>query len=74
MYISVRVQTGAKRERIEETGKGRLNIAVRERAERNVANRRVLELVAAHFGVPKTKVRLISGHMAPAKLFSIADE
>lgn len=71
MYISATVRTEAKREHLEQTKKGRLKIAVREAAERNQANRRVLELVAAHFGLPKGKVRIISGHTSTAKIFSI---
>jgi len=71
MHISVRVQAQARKERVEEAGKGRLKIAVKEPAERNLANRRVYELVAAHFGIPRGKVRLVSGHTSPAKIFDI---
>ncbi len=71
MYISVRVQAGAKREMVKEAKKGRLLMAVKEPAERNQANRRALELVAAHFKIAKNKVRLVSGHTSPAKVFSV---
>lgn len=71
MYISVRVLAGAKAERVEELPKGRLKIAVKEPAKQNLANRRVLELVAKHAGVPKAKVKLISGHRSPSKIFSV---
>ncbi len=71
MYVSVRVMAGARRESVEELKNGRLKISVKEPAEQNRANRRALELVAAHFHVLKSRVRLISGHTAPSKLFSI---
>lgn len=71
MYISVRVQTDARKETIEEVQKKRLKIAVKEPAERNLANHRVRELIAAYFGVSLGKVRLISGHKSPSKIFDI---
>lgn len=74
MYISVHVSAGAKRESVESLPKGRLKITVKEPAERNLANKRVRELVAAHFLLPLNKVRLISGHTSPAKIFDIEVE
>lgn len=71
MYVSVHVSAGAKRESLEELPKGRLKISVKAPAERNLANHRVRELVAAHFLLPLHKVRLISGHTSPAKIFDI---
>lgn len=71
MYISVRVQANAKREAVETSAHGRLSISVKEPAERNLANRRVRELVAEQTGAPLKKVRLISGHTSPAKIFAI---
>ena len=71
MYISVRVVAGAKVEKVEELPKGRLKIWVKEPAKQNLANRRVVELVAAHFNLAQNKVRLISGAHQPAKLFSV---
>ena len=46
-------------------------ISVREAAERNLANGRVLELVARHFKLPVGKVRIISGHHSPSKILSV---
>lgn len=71
MYVSVRVLAGAKEERLKEQANGRLSVAVKEPAERNLANRRVLALVAAHFGVPLNKVHLVSGHHSPSKILDV---
>ncbi|MEK7068677.1 MAG: DUF167 domain-containing protein [Patescibacteria group bacterium] len=71
MYISVRVLAGAKKESVEEVRAGRLRVAVKEPAKQNLANRRVLALVAAHFGIAVNKVRLVSGHTSPSKIFSV---
>ena len=45
--------------------------SVKEKAERNMANTRVRELVAEHFGVPVGKAKLVSGHHSPSKIFSV---
>jgi len=70
MYVSVRVVAGAKKEKVEHTGE-RLKISVKEPAQRGLANRRVRQLVAAHYKLTLTKVRLISGHTSPSKIFSV---
>ncbi len=71
MYISVRVVAGAKEEGVEALTKGRLKISVKEPAKQNLANRKVLSLVAKHFKLSVAKVRLISGHHTPSKIFSV---
>ncbi len=71
MYVSVRVVAEAKHEKVEELKAGRLRVWVKEPAQQNLANRRVLTIVARHFGVASKNVRLVSGHTSPAKIFSI---
>jgi uncharacterized protein YggU (UPF0235/DUF167 family) len=71
MYIRVRVQAGAKNEAITLKKEGWYAVAVREPAERNLANTRVRELLAAELSVPVSAVRLIGGHTSPSKVFSI---
>ena len=73
MYIKVRVTPGAKKELVTEIAKNRFAIAVKEPAENNLANRRVLELVAEQFSVRVAQVRLVSGHRSQSKIFSIPD-
>lgn len=74
MYIQVRVTAGAKKELIEKVGENRLRISVKEKTERNQANRRVQALVAEYAGVPVKQARLINGHTSRTKLFSIINE
>ena len=74
MYIKVRVIAGAKKERIEEKDAETLLISVKEPAERNLANGRVLELLADWFKVRVQDVRLVSGHHSPSKIVSIPDQ
>lgn len=72
MYIRVRVHAGAKKEVFEKDGDVLL-VSVKEPAEQNLANVRVLELVAKHFGILPKQIRIISGHHSPTKLLSLPD-
>lgn len=70
-YARVRVNPGAKRESIIATDGKSFSISVREPAERNLANNRVRQILAEHFGVVVGKVKLIAGHRSPQKVFDI---
>lgn len=71
MYIKVRVVAGAKKEKFEQVSKDHFKISVKEKAERNMANDRLRELLSEHFSIGKGKIRLISGHHSPSKIFSV---
>ena len=60
-----------KKESLVEKSKDYFEISVREKAEQNMANVRVLELVAMHFGIEKNRTRIINGHKHPNKLIFI---
>lgn len=74
MYIKVRVAAGSKKELLKKVSDDGFEVSVKEPAERNLANRRVLELVARHFSVPTGKVRIISGHHSPGKILDVGLE
>jgi uncharacterized protein YggU (UPF0235/DUF167 family) len=73
MYIHVIVTAGMKKESFKKKSKDHFEISVKEKAERNMANNRVLELVAEHFNVSKNKVRIVNGHRHPSKLLVIEE-
>jgi len=70
-YIHIKVIAGAKRESFKQKSADHFEISVKEKAERNEANNRVLELVAEYFKVPLNKVRIVNGHHHPSKLLVI---
>lgn len=71
MYIKVKVNPNAKKEKLEKKSDELFEISVKEKAKQNMANERTREIIAEHFGIIKGKVRIISGHRSPSKLFSI---
>ena len=69
MLIKIHVTTDAKKESVVKLADDRYDIAIREPAEDNRANERILVLVRNIY--PETRIRLVSGHHAPAKIISI---
>lgn len=74
MYIRVRVVAGVKKEKFAQTSDDHFEIWTKEKAERNMANKRVLALIAQHFAVPVGKVKIVNGHHHPTKLLSVEIE
>ena len=71
MYIKVRVTPDAKRETVEQDSPDHFTVSVKEPAEQNRANKRVIALMAEHFHLPTGKVRIISGHHSGGKILNI---
>jgi uncharacterized protein len=69
MYIKLRVTAGAKKEVVKKVSDDHYDIAVKEPAEQNRANRRVLEIMKEKLGVPR--IRLVSGHHSGSKIIGI---
>jgi len=71
MYIKVRVYPKCKKEEFKILQENKFEIRVKEKAERNLANKRVVELVADHFEIDPKKVKIVSGHQSPSKMLSV---
>jgi uncharacterized protein YggU (UPF0235/DUF167 family) len=71
MYIKVKVEAGAKKEEVEKLAADSYKVAVKEPAERNLANKRVIELIAREYKVPTSGMHILHGHHAPSKLLSV---
>ncbi len=71
MYIKLKVQAGAKKEKFEKISEDHFSVSVKEPAKRCLANKRVVELVREYFRVYNGDVRIVSGHHSPGKIISI---
>ncbi|MEK7641536.1 MAG: DUF167 family protein [Patescibacteria group bacterium] len=69
MYIKVRVKAGQRAEKVIQESDDHFVISVKEKAERNMANKRILEIVRGMF--PGKSVRIINGHQSPGKLIAV---
>ena len=72
-YIKAVVTTGQKKEKIVAKKPDHFEISVKEKAEKNMANKKVIELLAGYFKIPLKKVRIINGHHHPHKLIVVED-
>lgn len=63
----------SKKETFEQLDQDTYKISVKEKAERNLANIRVLELVSEKLAVPKNKIKIITGHHTQNKILFIGD-
>ena len=63
-----------KSEEVIEKTKDHFEISVKEKAKNNMANKRVVELMAQYFKITKNKVRIINGHHHPHKLLIVEKE
>ena len=68
MYIKVKVITEAKKEVVKKISDDHYEISLREPAERNLANKRILEIM--HEIYPGS-VKIVSGHHHPSKIISV---
>lgn len=69
--VRVSVFPEASREKVQEEGEHKLRIFVREPALRGLATARVRELVARHYGIASSQVRLHTGARSPHKRFGV---
>lgn len=71
MYIRVHAMPGMRKESVTKVDDATFNITVKEPAERNLANRRIRELLAREFKVPVAQVTMLTGHRSSSKMYSI---
>lgn len=74
MYLKVIAKTNAKKELLVEKSKDHFEISVKEKAEKNMANKRIIQILALYFKVSENKIRIINGHHHPHKLLVLEDK
>jgi uncharacterized protein (TIGR00251 family) len=71
MKIYVKVKPKAKTERFAQTDETHFSVSVKEPPVEGRANEAVVKALAAHFGVSRSRIALISGGTAREKAFEI---
>ncbi len=71
MILRVRVRPGAKEESVRELSGNELEVRVSAPPQKGKANERVRELLAEHFGVSRSRVRILKGEGCRRKLIEI---
>ena len=73
MKIQVKVKPSSKTEELSREGDSFI-IKVKEPPKEGKANQAVIKLLAEHFGVPQSQVRILSGFRNRNKLIEVAEE
>lgn len=73
MRFFVDVRPNAARERVDVGADGRLSVAVRAPALQGKANAALVDLLAKHFGVGRSRVRILRGVSSRHKVVDIAE-
>lgn len=74
MYIKVKVMPSSKKECVERASSDIFLVSVKEPAKRNLANKRMVEIISEEFGVPSVKVRIVSGHHSRSKILTVDND
>lgn len=70
-YVRVQVKPDSRKESVIQTDEKTYSISVKEPAKQGLANERVRELLAKELGIKVQKLKLVSGHRSPRKIFDI---
>ena len=73
MLIKIKAYPCSKEEKIIQKSNDSFDVFVREEAERNMANKRIIELIAEYFNVPQHKAKMIKGFKESSKIFDIKE-
>ena len=71
MKIVVTAKTGAREAKIEKHSDTEYSVWVNEQPVEGKANRAIIELLADHFGVAISRVRIVVGHTTKKKIVEI---
>jgi len=71
MLIKVKVFPNSKREGIIKKSEDSFGIKIKEKPEKGLANREVMNVLSSYFKIPLSKIRLIKGFKQRNKIFEI---
>ena len=71
MKHTIKVKTNAKENAVVEGPEGELRVLVKSPPQEGRANEAVIETLAAHFKVPKSRVAIVGGFKSKVKIVEI---
>ena len=71
MKYTIKVKTNAKVNAVEESDTGELRVLVKAPPQEGRANEAVIEVLAAHFKIPKSRVAIVGGFKSKNKIIQI---
>ena len=74
MLIKVKARILSKEDKVVKKDKDSFEVFVRAEAQRNMANKRIIELLAEYFNLPQHKIKMKKGFKESNKIFDIKYE
>lgn len=74
MLIKVKVNVLSKEDKVIKKSEDSFEVFVKVDAQRNMANKKIIELLAEYFNLPQHRVRMIKGFKESNKIFNIRYE
>jgi hypothetical protein len=74
MLIKVKVNVLSKEDKVIKKSEDSFEVFVKVDAQRNMANKKIIELLAEYFNLPQYKVKMIKGFKESNKIFNIRYE
>lgn len=71
MLVHVKIKPDSKEDKIVQKNDTSFIVYVKDPAEENRANKKLIELMAGRFKIVKSKVRIVTGHHHPSKILDI---
>lgn len=71
IYLNVKVQPCSRKREIDKKGPTEYRIRVLSPPSKGKANKEVIEIIASHFDVPVSCVRIIKGHKSRNKIIEL---
>ena len=74
MLIKVKANVLSKEDKVIKKSEDSFEVFVKVDAQRNMANKKIIELLAEYFNLPQHRVRMIKGFKESNKIFNIRYE
>jgi uncharacterized protein (TIGR00251 family) len=73
MKLTIKVKTNAKENSVEEGPEGEFRVRVKAPPQEGRANEAVIEALAAHFKIPKSRVTIVGGFKSKTKIVRLGE-
>jgi len=74
MLIKVKVNVLSKEDKVIKKSEDSFEVFVKVDAQRNMANKKIIELLAEYFNLPQYRIKMIKGFKESNKIFNIRYE
>ncbi len=68
VYLSVKVKPKARYRQVEKVSPSEYKVSVISPPSKGQANREVIEILASHFDIPRSRIRIVRGERSRQKL------